>query len=238
MTPASQHGWQKKSMQTLVTKLGPRAPPQHPHHALGWQLLSSCRRCWGRADKHFCGLLTPNTSVLQSLDAGLIRALKAHYRQLISQLILNELDETEESISAKTLARKIYLHNSVIMLDQAWKEMKDASMRNEKLLEQVPLDFQPMWRRGRWGSFGRRKSSRFRPSNLQACHGWGHCGRGAWGVWPWSGTWGQWGWGQWARQRSATFPSRDQESMGHAAEGALPPWIWEFWAAKGLQFRS
>ncbi len=75
--------------------------------------------------------LPPNTtSVMQPLDAGLIRALKAHYRRLISQLILNKMDETKESISAMTLARKISLHDGVIMLDQAWREIKDASVRN------------------------------------------------------------------------------------------------------------
>ncbi len=40
------------------------------------------------------------------------------------------MDATEESISAMTLARKISLHDGVIMLYQAWREIKDASIRN------------------------------------------------------------------------------------------------------------
>lgn len=69
------------------------------------------------------------TSVLQPCDQGIIRALKAHYRQEICKTILFEMDNSPRATAAD-LAKKISLLDGIHKLTDAWEFVSPTTIRN------------------------------------------------------------------------------------------------------------
>lgn len=69
------------------------------------------------------------TSVLQPLDQGIIRNLKCHYRTLINEKIIHELDADETKLASEAL-KNINLRDALDMLEEAWAKVKQSTIEN------------------------------------------------------------------------------------------------------------
>jgi hypothetical protein len=74
-------------------------------------------------------LPTNTTSLIQPMDAGVIKNFKCHYRRKILQKILSSLEE-DEALSAKDMAKSVSLLDAIHMLKSAWDEVKSTTVVN------------------------------------------------------------------------------------------------------------
>ena len=74
-------------------------------------------------------LPTNTTSLIQPMDAGVIKNFKCHYRRKILQKILSSLEE-DEALSAKDMAKSVCLLDAIHKLKSAWDEVKSTTVVN------------------------------------------------------------------------------------------------------------
>lgn len=69
------------------------------------------------------------TSLLQSLEAGLIQQTKACHRKRLLRSILHGMDD-DDDVSASSLVKQVSLLDAVNLLASAWDDIKQDSIMN------------------------------------------------------------------------------------------------------------
>ena len=80
------------------------------------------------------------TSLLQPLDQGIIRSLKAHYRREMRANVLEQIEDVKK-VSANNLAKKTNLLEALHLLALSWKHVSEETIQNclRKVVLGVPL---------------------------------------------------------------------------------------------------
>ena len=69
------------------------------------------------------------TSLLQPLDQGIIRSLKAHYRREMRANVLEQIEDVKK-VSANNLAKKTNLLEALHLLALSWKHVSEETIQN------------------------------------------------------------------------------------------------------------
>ena len=68
------------------------------------------------------------TSILQPCDQGIIRTLKARYRNEMRRRILNEIDN--EDSTANVIAKKTSLLDALHLIKKSWADVTETTIKN------------------------------------------------------------------------------------------------------------
>ena len=74
--------------------------------------------------------LPPNTtSLIQSMDQGIIKNLKGHYRAKLSSRLISELDN-DSSLQMKDVVKNVNLLDALYLVSEAWSDVKKETVAN------------------------------------------------------------------------------------------------------------
>ncbi|KAL3286521.1 hypothetical protein HHI36_001026 [Cryptolaemus montrouzieri] len=91
-------------------------------------LVENCPSPNLRLEKHNFHFLPPNTSVLQPMDQGIIRALESNFRKNVILKLVASLDANEDTSSAKH--PKITILDAILMIYDVWNKLKSTTVFN------------------------------------------------------------------------------------------------------------